>query len=137
MTTRSCSFSYQRKPRTSSFEPCRIPHWLAPVWELQSVCQARSSWLPARSQAARVGSDPSRTARRATSCPSPSICRNTTPGGSAPRSGAPRPRRRARRKKTSSSLTASTLLITPAVAAIATATTREVAKLVTSTPGMA
>lgn len=32
-------FSYQRKAGTSSFDPCRMPSWLAPVWLDQSVRQ--------------------------------------------------------------------------------------------------
>jgi hypothetical protein len=112
-----------------------MPQTLAPVWELQSVCQDRSTWLPARSQAAKVGMEPSRTARRATSWPSPSICRNSTPGGQSTSWAVAR--RRTRRKNSSSSLTARTLLITPATPAIATATTTEVAKECTCTPGMA
>jgi hypothetical protein len=44
-----------------------MPQTLAPVCELQSVCHEVSTWLPERSQAASVGIDPSRTARRAVS----------------------------------------------------------------------
>ena len=51
----------------SWLEPCRMPHTLAPVCELQSQCQEVSAWLPARSQRANVGMSPSRTARRTVS----------------------------------------------------------------------
>jgi hypothetical protein len=44
-----------------------MPQTEAPVCELQSVCQVLSTWLPERSQAARFGIEPSRTARRAVS----------------------------------------------------------------------
>ena len=80
-TIRSRSLSYQRKPGMSALDPCRMPQTEAPVCELQSVCQEVSTWLPERSQAARLGIDPSRTARRAVSWESASICRNSTPGG--------------------------------------------------------
>ena len=79
--TWSRSFSYQRKPRMSSLRPCRMPHTLAPVWELQSQCHSVSAWLPWASQRANVGMSPSRTARRTVSKPRPSTCRNSTPGG--------------------------------------------------------
>ena len=44
-----------------------MPLTAEPVCELQSVCQEVIVWLPERSQAARFGIDPSRTARRAVS----------------------------------------------------------------------
>ena len=79
--TWSRSFSYQRKPRMSSLRPCRMPQTLAPVCELQSVCQSVSAVAAAgRASAANVGMSPSRTARRTVSKPRPSTCRNSTPG---------------------------------------------------------
>ncbi len=65
--TWSRSLSYQRNPKMSWLLPCRMPLTSAPVCELQSVCQVVRVWLPSRSQAASVGIDPSRTARRAVS----------------------------------------------------------------------
>src|SRR4051794_40670425 len=104
--TWSRSFSYQRKPRMSWLEPCRMPQTLAPVCELQSVCHGVSVWLPSASQAANVGMSPSRIARRTVSNPRPSICRKTTPGGWPASAGAAawrRQRRVARGEKNSSS----------------------------------
>ena len=51
----SRSFSYQRKPRMSSLRPCRMPQTLAPVCELQSLCQEVSMWLPSASQRGERG----------------------------------------------------------------------------------
>ena len=79
--TWSRSFSYQRNPRMSSLRPCRMPHTLAPVCELQSQCHSVSAWLPLPSQRANVGMSPSRTARRTVSKPRPSTCRNSRSSG--------------------------------------------------------
>ena len=66
----------------SSFEPSRIPAWLAPVWEERSVSHSASRCVPSSSQRAIVGALPSRIARRSTGRASPSISRKTIPGAS-------------------------------------------------------
>ena len=82
-TNASCrSFSHQRKPGMSQFEPCRIPDCIAPVCDDQSHSHSIIEWEPLRSQPAIVGALPSRIARTSTSCARPSISRNSTPGTS-------------------------------------------------------
>ena len=66
----------------SSFEPSRIPAWLAPVCEERSVSHSASRCEPSASQRAMVGALPSRIARRSTGSASPSISRKTIPGTS-------------------------------------------------------
>ena len=119
----------------SSLRPCRMPHTLAPVWELQSQCHSVSAWLPWASQSANVGMSPSRTARRTVSKPRPSTCRNSTPGGRS--SGVVSVlRRAARRKKISSSSRPSRLDTSAATADIATTTTTAVPRPAITTPGI-
>ena len=69
------SFSTQRNAGMSSFDPSRIPAWLAPVCDERSVSHSTSRWEPSASQAAIRGAFPSRIARRSTGSPSPSISR--------------------------------------------------------------
>ena len=69
------SFSTQRKAEMSSFDPSRIPAWLAPVCEERSVSHSASRCEPSASQRAIVGALPSRIARRSTGSASPSISR--------------------------------------------------------------
>ena len=76
------SFSTQRKAGMSSFEPSRIPAWLAPVWEERSGSHSVSRWVPSAIQRAIVGALPSRIARRRTGSASPSISRKRMPGTS-------------------------------------------------------
>ena len=76
------SFSHQRKPGMSQFEPCRIPDCIAPVCDDQSHSHSTILWVPLRSQRAIVGALPSRIARTSTSWASPSISRKSTPGTS-------------------------------------------------------
>ena len=76
------SFSTQRNAEMSSFEPSRIPAWLAPVCEERSVSHSVSRWVWSASQRAMVGALPSRNARRSTGRASPSISRKTIPGTS-------------------------------------------------------
>ena len=67
-TNASClSFSHQRKPGMSQFEPCKIPDCIAPVCDDQSHSHSVIVWEPLRSQAAIVGALPSRIARTSTS----------------------------------------------------------------------
>ena len=76
------SFSHQRKPGMSQFEPCRIPDCIAPVCDDQSHSHPTILCEPSRSQRAIVGALPSRIARTSTSWASPSISRKSTPGTS-------------------------------------------------------
>ena len=76
------SFSTQRKAEMSSFEPSRIPAWLAPVCEERSVSHSLNRYESSASQRAMVGAFPSRIARRRTGSASPSISRKTIPGTS-------------------------------------------------------
>ena len=66
----------------SSFEPSRIPAWLAPVCDERSVSHSVSACEPSASQRAMFGALPSRIARRRTGSASPSISRKTIPGTS-------------------------------------------------------
>ena len=59
----------------SSFEPSRIPAWLAPVCDERSVSHSMKRCVPSASQRAIVGAFPSRIARWRTGCASPSISR--------------------------------------------------------------
>ena len=68
------SFSTQRKAEMSSFEPSRIPAWLAPVCEERSVSHSTRRCV-SRAQRAMFGAFPSRIARRSTGSASPSISR--------------------------------------------------------------
>ncbi len=77
---RPVSFSTQRKAGMSSFEPSRIPAWLAPVWEERSVSHSISRCVSSASQRAITGALPSRIARRSTGSDRPSISRKTMPG---------------------------------------------------------
>ena len=76
------SFSTQRNAGMSSFDPSRIPAWLAPVCEERSVSHSVRTCVSSASQRAMVGALPSRIARRSTGSASPSISRNTIPGTS-------------------------------------------------------
>ena len=76
------SFSTQRKAGMSSFEPSRIPAWLAPVCEERSVSHSTKRCDPSASQRAIVGAFPSRMARWSTGFARPSISRYTIPGTS-------------------------------------------------------
>ena len=69
------SFSTQRKAGMSSFEPSRIPAWLAPVCEERSVSHSTKRCDPSASQRAIVGAFPSRIARWSTGFARPSISR--------------------------------------------------------------
>ena len=69
------SFSTQRNAEMSSFDPSRIPAWLAPVCEERSVSHS-ASWCESLAiQRAMFGAFPSRMARRSTGSESPSISR--------------------------------------------------------------
>ena len=72
----------------STFDPRRMPAWLAPVWDERSVSQPLSAYPSSVSQLAICGALPSRIARRRTGRARPSISRNTTPGASV-RTGVP------------------------------------------------
>ena len=64
----------------SSFEPSRIPAWLAPVCEDRSGSHS-ARWYPSSAiQRARFGALPSRIALRSTGSASPSISRQISPG---------------------------------------------------------
>ena len=76
------SFSTQRKAGMSSFEPSRIPAWLAPVCDERSVSHSSRRCVPCSSHRAITGALPSRIARRRIGSPSPSISRKTIPGTS-------------------------------------------------------
>ena len=76
------SFSTQRNAGMSSFDPSRIPAWLAPVCEERSVSHSVRTCVRPASQRAMVGALPSRIARCNTGSASPSISRNTIPGTS-------------------------------------------------------
>ena len=79
-TARPSSLSHQRNAGMSSFEPRRSPVCAAPVCDDQSVSHLIRRCDPSWIQRAMFGAFPSRSARLSTSCPSPSISRNTTPG---------------------------------------------------------
>ena len=64
----------------SSFDPSRIPAWLAPVCEERSVSHSASRCELSATQRAMFGAFPSRIARLSTGNASPSISRNTIPG---------------------------------------------------------
>ena len=66
----------------SSFEPSRIPAWLAPVCDDRSVSHSASACEPSVSQRAMFGALPSRIARCSTGRARPSISRKTMPGAS-------------------------------------------------------
>ena len=91
---RPVSFSTQRNAGMFSFEPRRIPAWLAPVCEERSVSHSRKRWVSSASQRAIVGAFPSRIARWSTGLASPSISRKRIPGSfvSVALPGAPRDR---------------------------------------------
>ncbi len=91
------SFTTQRKAGMFSFEPSRIPAWLAPVCDERSVSHSASSWLPSSSQRAMCGAFPSRIARCSTGRARPSISRKMIPGASVLVSS---PERRAIRRMT-------------------------------------
>ena len=59
----------------SSFEPSRIPAWLAPVCEERSVSHSTIRCVPSVSQRAISGALPSRIARWSTGYARPSISR--------------------------------------------------------------
>ena len=69
------SFSTHRNAEMSSFDPSRIPAWLAPVCEERSVSHSVSLYESSASQRAMVEELPSRIARRRTGSASPSISR--------------------------------------------------------------
>ena len=74
------SFSTHRNAGMSSFEPSRIPAWLAPVCELRSVSHSASRCVSLVRHRCISGTTPSRIARASTGNASPSISRNTIPG---------------------------------------------------------
>ena len=74
------AFSTQRKAGMSSFDPSRMPAWLAPVCELRSGSHSIMRCVPASSQLAMCGALPSRIARWSTGRARPSISRNRIPG---------------------------------------------------------
>ena len=74
-TTRPVRLSTQRKAGMSSFDPSRIPAWLAPVCDERSVCHSTMWCEPSVSHRAISGALPSRIARCSTGSPSPSISR--------------------------------------------------------------
>src|SRR3954451_21985367 len=76
------SFSTQRNAEMSSFDPSRIPAWLAPVCDDRSVSHSVSRYSSSASQRAIVGALPSRIARFRTGSASPSISRKMIPGTS-------------------------------------------------------
>ena len=76
------SFSTHRKAGMSSFEPSRIPAWLAPVCEERSVSHSASRYPSSSIQRAITGALPSRMARRRTGRARPSISRKMIPGTS-------------------------------------------------------
>jgi hypothetical protein len=103
------SFSTQRNAGMSSFEPSRMPAWLAPVCDERSVSHSTRAWLPSASQRAIVGVTPSRIARRSTGSARPSISRKMMPGTSVRIGSAVlRAMRRATRNVYSSSFTPAT-----------------------------
>ncbi len=59
----------------SSFEPSRIPAWLAPVCDERSVSHSMKRCVSSASQRAMFGAFPSRIARCSTGRASPSISR--------------------------------------------------------------
>ncbi len=69
------SFSTQRNAGMSSFEPSRIPAWLAPVCDDRSVSHSASRCVSPSSQRAMLGALPSRIARCSTGSARPSISR--------------------------------------------------------------
>ena len=74
------SFSTHRNAGMFSFEPSRIPAWLAPVCEERSGSHS-ASWYPSSAtQRAMLGALPSRIAWRRIGSASPSISRNRIPG---------------------------------------------------------
>ncbi len=73
--SRPLSLSTQRNAGMSSFEPSRMPAWLAPVCDERSVSHSVSPWVPSAIQRAIVPALPSRIARRSTGSASPSISR--------------------------------------------------------------
>ena len=66
----------------SSFEPSRMPAWLAPVCEERSVSHSIIRCVPSAIQRAICGALPSRIARWSTGFDSPSISRKMIPGAS-------------------------------------------------------
>ena len=64
----------------SSFEPRRIPAWLAPVWDERSGSHSTRRCFPDETHDAIVVAFPSRIARRSTGSASPSISRKMIPG---------------------------------------------------------
>ena len=66
----------------SSFEPSRIPAWLAPVCDERSGSHSTSRCDPSSSQRASVGAEPTVIACRSTGRASPSISRKSSPGTS-------------------------------------------------------
>ena len=80
---RRCSFSTQRNAGMSSFEPSRIPAWLAPGLRGEvGLPLGQACACPSASQRARFGALPSRIARCSTGSARPSISRKTIPGTS-------------------------------------------------------
>ena len=79
---RPLPLSTQRNAGMSSFDPSRIPAWLAPVCEERSGSHSTSRWLPSSIHRASVGAAPSRIARCSTGRASPSISRKIRPGTS-------------------------------------------------------
>lgn len=74
--------SYQRKAGIFALFPCKMPAWLAPVWDDRSHSHPTIRCDPDRSQRDRVGMKPSRMARRSVGSESPSISKKSTPGTS-------------------------------------------------------
>ena len=78
--TRPGRLSTQRNAGMSSFDPSRIPAWLAPVCDERSGSHSTSRWVDDWSHDAMVVAFPSRIARRSTGSASPSISRKMIPG---------------------------------------------------------
>ena len=130
------SFSTQRKAGMFSFEPRRMPAWLAPVCDERSGSHSTKRWLSSASQRAMFGALPSRIARWRTGSASPSISRKTRPGTSVSTRS---PERRAMRSITrsvyvSSSFVPNTTSSTTVTAAAMSAVSSAHQKLSTFTP---
>ena len=76
------SFSTQRNAGMFSFDPRRMPAWLAPVCEERSGSHSVRSCEPSATQRAMFVALPSRIARRRIGRARPSISRKTIPGRS-------------------------------------------------------
>src|SRR5439155_25676485 len=80
--SRPVAFSYHRKAGMSSFDPSRMPAWLAEVWDGSWHSQPTRRWLDERSQRDIVGTRPARIWLTRTGRDRPSICTMTRPAWS-------------------------------------------------------